>query len=148
MCCVQCIVRLAACVLCAVQSETVGRHVCFVQCRVRLAACVFVCSALHTKHMPLVSLYTAHNTHAALPSHSALHTTHAAVQSHSALHTTHMPPYSLTLHYTKHTCRPTVSLCTAHNPHAALRHAATSPNLYNDVILTSVGINITLVRYR
>ena len=31
-----------------------------------------------------------------------------------------------------------VSLCTAHNTHAALRHAATSPNLYNDVILPIV----------
>ena len=30
-----------------------------------------------------------------------------------------------------------VSLCTAHNPHAALRFA-TSPNLYNDLILPSV----------
>ena len=28
--------RRAACVLCAVQSETVERHVCCVQCRVRL----------------------------------------------------------------------------------------------------------------
>ena len=28
--------------------------------------------------------------------------------------------------------------CTAHNTHAALRHAATSPNTYNDVILPSV----------
>ena len=36
VCCVQCRVRLAACVLCAVQSETVERHVCCVQCRVRL----------------------------------------------------------------------------------------------------------------
>ena len=46
-----------ACVLCEVQSETVGRHVCCVQCRVSLVACVlcavqsepsgmcFVCSA-------------------------------------------------------------------------------------------------------
>ena len=41
MSCVQCRVRLAACVLCKVKSETVGRHVCVcVQCRVRLAACV------------------------------------------------------------------------------------------------------------
>ena len=31
-----------------------------------------------------------------------------------------------------------VSLCTAHNTHAALRHAATSLILYNDVILPSV----------
>ena len=30
------------------------------------------------------------------------------------------------------------SLCTAHNTHATLRHAATSPNLCNDVILPSV----------
>jgi hypothetical protein len=29
-------------------------------------------------------------------------------------------------------------VCTAHNTHAAVRHAATSPNLYNDVILPSV----------
>jgi len=28
--------------------------------------------------------------------------------------------------------------CTAHNTHAALRHAATSPNVYNYVILPSV----------
>jgi len=28
--------------------------------------------------------------------------------------------------------------CAAHNTHAALRHAATSYNLYNDVILLSV----------
>jgi hypothetical protein len=28
--------------------------------------------------------------------------------------------------------------CTAHNTYAALRHAATSPNLYNDVILPNV----------
>jgi len=28
--------------------------------------------------------------------------------------------------------------CTVHNTHAALRHAATSPNIYNDVILPSV----------
>jgi len=72
---------------------------------------------------------------------------HDALQSHSALHTTHMPLYSLTLHCTQHTCRSTVSLCTqhtcrstvsfctAHNTHAALRLAATSPNLYNDIIL-------------
>ena len=66
------------------------------------------------------------------------HTTHAALQSHSALHTTHMPLYSLTLHCTQHTCRSTVSLCTAHNTPAALRQAATSPNLYNDVILPNV----------
>ena len=31
-----------------------------------------------------------------------------------------------------------VSLCTAHNTHATLQHAATSPNIYNDVILSSV----------
>ena len=31
-----------------------------------------------------------------------------------------------------------VRLCTAHNTRAALRHAATSPNIYNDVILPSV----------
>ena len=38
--------RRAACVLCAVQSETVERYVCCVQCRVRLygVMCV-VCSA-------------------------------------------------------------------------------------------------------
>jgi len=38
---------LAACVLCAVQSESVGRRVCCVQCRVRLASSGFcdVCSA-------------------------------------------------------------------------------------------------------
>jgi len=58
--------------------------------------------------------------------------------SHSALHTTHMSLYSLTLRCTQHTCRSTVSLCPAHNTHATLRHAATSPNLYNDVILPSV----------
>ena len=29
-------------------------------------------------------------------------------------------------------------VCTAHNTHAALRHAATSPNIYNDVILPTV----------
>ena len=28
--------------------------------------------------------------------------------------------------------------CPAHNTHAALRHAATIPNLFNDVILPSV----------
>jgi len=32
----------------------------------------------------------------------------------------------------------TVSLCTTHNTLAALRLAATSPNIYNDVILPSV----------
>jgi len=58
--------------------------------------------------------------------------------SHAALHTTHMSLYSLTLHCTQHTCRSTVSLCTAHNTHAALRHAASSHNTYNDVILPSV----------
>jgi len=31
-----------------------------------------------------------------------------------------------------------VSLCTAHKAHASLQHAATSPNLYNDVFLPSV----------
>ena len=30
------------------------------------------------------------------------------------------------------------SFCTAHNTHAALRHAATSPNIHNDVILDCV----------
>jgi len=40
------------------------------------------------------------------------------------------------------------SLCTAHNTHTALRHATTSPNLYNNVILPSILTNITLVRYR
>ena len=29
-------------------------------------------------------------------------------------------------------------MCSAHNTHAALRHAATSPNIFNDVILPSV----------
>ena len=57
---------------------------------------------------------------------------------HSTQHTTHMPFYSLALHCTQHTCRSAVSLCTAHNTHAALRHAATSSNLYNDVIVPSV----------
>jgi len=39
--------------------------------------------------------------------------------------------------------------CTLHNTHAALRHAATSPNLYNDIILPSVlTLNITLVMYK
>jgi len=28
--------------------------------------------------------------------------------------------------------------CTAQNTHAALRHATTSPNIYNEVILPSV----------
>jgi len=46
-----------------------------------------------------------------------------------------MTLYNLTLHCTQHTCRSTVSFCTAHNTHAALRLAATSPNLYNDIIL-------------
>ena len=40
MCCVQCRVSVVACVLCAVQSETVERHVCCVQCRVSVVACV------------------------------------------------------------------------------------------------------------
>jgi len=53
--------RRAACVLCGVQSETETQSH----------------SALHTTHMPLVSLCTAHKTHAA----------------------------SLTLHCTQHTCR-------------------------------------------
>ena len=47
-------------------------------------------------------------------------TAHATLQSHAALHTTHMLLYSLTLHCTQHACRSTVSLCTAHNTHAAL----------------------------
>ena len=34
--------------------------------------------------------------------------------------------------------RGVVAAYTSHNTHAALRHAATSPNLYNDVILLSV----------
>ena len=68
MCCVQCRVRLAACVLCAVQSETAACVLCAVQSET--AACV------------LCSVQIA------------------------------------------------VSLCTAHNTHAALRHAATSPNIY------------------
>ena len=38
-------------------------------------------------------------------------------------HKTHA--VSLTLHYTQHTCRSTVSLCTAHNTHVALQsHSA------------------------
>ena len=44
----------------------------------------------------------------------------------------------LRVHNTQHTCRSTVSLCTAHNTLAALRHAATSPSIHNDVILPSV----------
>ena len=35
-------------------------------------------------------------------------------------------------------CRTRLSFYTAHNIHAALRHAATSPSTYNDVILPSV----------
>jgi len=35
------------------------------------------------------------------------------------------PLYSLTLHYTQHTHRSTVSLCTAHNTHAALHSHST-----------------------
>jgi len=45
---------------------------------------------------------------------------------------------TLTLHCTQHTRHSTLSLCTAHNTHAALRHAATSSNIYNDVILPGV----------
>ena len=48
-------------------------------------------------------------------------------------------------HVSLHILLQSVSLCTAHNTHAALRHAATSPNLYNDVILPSILTNITLV---
>jgi len=73
-----------------------------------------------------VSLCTAHNTHAALQSHSALHNIHMPLYS-LTLHCTqkHMPPNSLTLHCKRHTCRPTVSLCTTHNTHTTLKsHSA------------------------
>jgi len=42
----------------------------------------------------------------------------------------------------RHVCcvqrRVRVSVCAAHNTHAALRHAATSPSIYNDVILPNI----------
>jgi len=89
-----------------------------------------VCLTLHCTQdtcRSTVSLCTAHNKHAALQSHSALHTTHMPLYSltlHCTQHT-HTPLYSLTLHCTQQTCRSTVSLCTAHNTHAALQsHSA------------------------
>ena len=40
--------------LCVVQSETVGRHVCCVQCRMRLAACVLCAVQIETSGMCVV----------------------------------------------------------------------------------------------
>jgi len=114
--CVLCAVgiRLAACVLFAVQSETSGMCV---------VCSVVSHSALHTTHMPLDSLYTAHNTHTALQSHSALHRTHMPLGSLCTAHNTH--DASLTLHCTQQTRRSKVSLCISHNTHAALHsHSA------------------------
>ena len=103
------------------------------------------------------SVCTAHNTHLCLSqSHPALHTIHISVSLSLTLHCTQQTSLSLsvslctahntisvslslTLHCTQHTSLSlSVSPCTAQNTHAALRHAATSRNLYNDVILPIV----------